>query len=327
MRGEGPRVIATVGGKPLFFHSNNSPKLPQGKFGETIDKRSAMASNTPQNWFDRTEKRLKRSIQKRILKISRYIVEMATFFGDDDKHQWQLFSALSRKNGIQFDNVVSIGGHCATSSTLKKMGLKQWSGPFDWVFSDIAVITHCICDDFNIFLDKKHHRHVPRAERLHKRVNVCDHEYYRIQYGISFMFNHYDITDDSVYEYYTRCVNRFRQSLCEPNQTLLVGIYADASQRQFLALCKAVERYPAATLLIIHAKHSGWSEFGATLVAAHGRHQFYEMNMIGDIGPVNFENGYDEVLFQALIDARLHNIEDSRTIELKNLDEALFSEK
>ena len=48
---------------------------------------------------------------------------------------------------LPVDSIMSIGSHCLTSATLKRSGLKRFSGPFDWIFSNLAMVADCIEDE------------------------------------------------------------------------------------------------------------------------------------------------------------------------------------
>ena len=50
---------------------------------------------------------------------------------------------------------ISIGPYCSTADILKKHNHRLQAFPFDYIFSSLEMIKHCINDQFNIFLDKK----------------------------------------------------------------------------------------------------------------------------------------------------------------------------
>lgn len=52
-------------------------------------------------------------------------------------------------NNIKY--ICSIGSWCITGTLLKKANLKTESYPFDWNFTNIDVVKHCIEDNFKIF--------------------------------------------------------------------------------------------------------------------------------------------------------------------------------
>jgi hypothetical protein len=203
----------------------------------------------------------------------------------------------------RFDNIISLGTHCLTSFTLKKFRLKKWSGPFDWIFANMGMITHCIEDNFYTYLDRKYHQAVPEESRIHTDANACEHTYYRDNYGIRFLFNHYDASVEQHFQYYKRCVERFQCALNGQARNLLVCISDCISPDEFLRLNEAIRRHPNSTLLAVCAIHSGWKEFGAKLVDVQGENRLYELRMAGELGPMEFTSGYDEAVFRALLDA------------------------
>jgi len=104
-------------------------------------------------------------------------------------------------NQESFNYAISLGCACNTSLYLKELGLKQFSLPYDWIFSNLDTIEHTIKDDFNSFLDKN----------LIDSVNQkrASHNLYH-----SFLFNHRNPKDnENDYQYYQRCIDRFKQVL------------------------------------------------------------------------------------------------------------------
>ena len=48
---------------------------------------------------------------------------------------------------------ISIGPCCFTTEYIKSSGLRTNSYPFDWIFSSIEMVNHCITNKFQTFLD------------------------------------------------------------------------------------------------------------------------------------------------------------------------------
>ena len=48
---------------------------------------------------------------------------------------------------------ISVGPCCFTTEYIKSSGLRTNSYPFDWIFSSIEMVNHCINDKFKMFLD------------------------------------------------------------------------------------------------------------------------------------------------------------------------------
>ena len=59
----------------------------------------------------------------------------------------------------------ALGTHCFSSSFLRRLGVREWSGPFDWTFSSLPMVAHCVADDFKTFLDRSHYEPVPVDQR------------------------------------------------------------------------------------------------------------------------------------------------------------------
>ncbi len=111
---------------------------------------------------------------------------------------------------MEFNNVCSLGTLCHTSYFIKQSNLKTESYPFDWIYSNINVIIDCLEDNFSKFLDKKYYVNV-------KNSPACSHSLY----GNS-MFNHYNPLKPEIYDYYSRCVNRFINLLNNSNNKLFI---------------------------------------------------------------------------------------------------------
>lgn len=150
---------------------------------------------------------------------------------------------------VQGIEIVSIGDHCLTASVLKNLGLKKASYPFDWIFSDIRMVNHCIQDEFSTFLDRSQHIKIADTEKLSPDANFCDHRYYKEHYGVLFAFNHYDVSVDNVYRYYQRCVNRFVKLLNSDTKVIFVCISQRICQNDFDELSKTLSPYKNKYLL------------------------------------------------------------------------------
>jgi hypothetical protein len=109
---------------------------------------------------------------------------------------------------------VPLGTHCFSASLLRRWKLRAWSGPFDWLFSSLPMITHCLDDDFRTFLDRSQYEPVPVAARRDgPEANRVHHRLYREMFGVDFIFNHHDVHEDAPYAHFQRAVARFRQAL------------------------------------------------------------------------------------------------------------------
>jgi hypothetical protein len=101
---------------------------------------------------------------------------------------------------------------CHSSAILKRNNLKLCSYPFDWIYSNCDNIIHCIEDDFKIFLDKSYYINISKSQCGHSKYN-------------NLMFNHNNpLINVDHYNYYVRCVDRFKNLLQKQEHKLFIMI-------------------------------------------------------------------------------------------------------
>lgn len=131
------------------------------------------------------------------------------------------YAKVAATRGLEIElpaaTYIALGVQCFSSSFLRRLGVRHWSGPFDWTFSSLPMIAHCIADDFATFLDRDQYEPVPVEQRPNgPTVNRVQHRFYLSQFGVQFVFNHHDVHLDAGYAYIRRCVDRFRHALVSP---------------------------------------------------------------------------------------------------------------
>ena len=62
---------------------------------------------------------------------------------------------------------VSIGPYCSSADIIKINGLRNSSYPFDYLFSSLKMVKHCINNRFKIFLDKRYHKYCSEYHSHH----------------------------------------------------------------------------------------------------------------------------------------------------------------
>ena len=62
---------------------------------------------------------------------------------------------------------ISIGPYCNAADIIKNAGLRKSSYPFDYIFSSLTMIKHCINDRFNTFLDKNYYKYCSDSSMQH----------------------------------------------------------------------------------------------------------------------------------------------------------------
>jgi hypothetical protein len=132
---------------------------------------------------------------------------------------------------MAYNVVVSIGNSCLASWTCKKAGLKRFSCPFDWIFTGVDVIIDCLTTDFQVFLDKEQYDTYLDTQKsaIHKK------------YGRIFLHHDPRLTED--YEYFQRCVNRFKQ-VCrsETLKVMFLMTYYNKSRDEIPFVIQDVKR-------------------------------------------------------------------------------------
>jgi hypothetical protein len=111
--------------------------------------------------------------------------------------------------------VCSLGPRCHTAGFLKRNNLKKASYPFDWIFCNLNMILHCLEDDFNTFLDKKYFTILDNnsPKQQHKFYSECENE---------ILFNHHNPLNIKDYNYFKRCILRFKNLLLKPELKLFI---------------------------------------------------------------------------------------------------------
>jgi len=137
--------------------------------------------------------------------------------------------------------IISFGYRCSVAGILKKLGLKHESFPFDWLVSRLSVIKHCIEDDFQEFLKLENYQeryactfgHMNTTDRYvcdeHMLVNMFYQPFYNTNptnaYQYHLAMNHHNIMEKpSDYEYYKRCVERFRNEFTAKTSKMFVHV-------------------------------------------------------------------------------------------------------
>jgi hypothetical protein len=141
----------------------------------------------------------------------------------------------------------SLGTHCYSAWLLDRVGARKYAGPFDWLFSDLGMIAHCIEDNFRLFLDPT--KYVILDEHGH-----CGHSFYGPRFDRSVIFNHHDMMQAKDYSHFVRAVERFRRLLSSKGAKifLCVSVPSRATDERIRALSNAISaRTTDAQILIV----------------------------------------------------------------------------
>ena len=152
-------------------------------------------------------------------------------------------------------NFISIGPFCATAQNIKDCGQRKFAYPFDWAFSSLEIVKHCLDDRFEIFLDKSYY-----TKGFHE--NATQHTYYhklmdtevlnkRLRHtnnkpALEADFLHHDnlIRDNERYECYIRRCNRLLELIDNGENICLVyyNMYCNDTE-ELIAFSKHFEKY------------------------------------------------------------------------------------
>lgn len=207
----------------------------------------------------------------------------------------EALAPLAKRIAARDLSLISIGGHCITSGLLQTLGLRLRSYPFDWLFSSLRMIEHCLRDDFAEFLNPAQYEPVPVEQRSKPGVNRTDHRLYRDEFGVEHVFNHHDMPEKLAH--FERTVRRFQGA---PNPHLLhiaqerpaeileqVEAVARASEGKVLAVC--VTRDP--TVVAPEARHFASGE----------DYDIYELPTRARLKGLGFGSPRDEQAFGRLL--------------------------
>lgn len=207
----------------------------------------------------------------------------------------------------RFSQAISLGNFCHAAFTLRKLHLRAFSGPFDWIFTNPAVTEHILSDNFNCFLDESFFEPVDLEQRVVVEANQCEHNYYREHFGLRFLFNHHTPSNADDYAHYLRAVANFRQALANTESLILFVTQQAEHLLQLSSIVKALkpfgDRFALLAVCFDHATTSSAACLYERLtVVAHDSH-ILALHLCCD-SPSNgviFENDDDNQRFEALI--------------------------
>lgn len=192
-------------------------------------------------------------------------------------------------NTMDITYTCSLGSLCHSSQLLKRNLLKKESYPFDWIHMDPDMVLHCLRDKFSLFLDK--------SKYVRLLGNRCGHTYYHEK-----MFNHHNPLNKEDYDYYVRCVNRFKRLLRQSDRKLFVLMLVNLDKIETEEMIRFNETFSTYTknytLLVIHHRKQSTQSHRFT---RHKNIDFLELHTVSESDGVVFlderDNAYlDHVL-------------------------------
>jgi hypothetical protein len=123
----------------------------------------------------------------------------------------------------------SLGSFCQSAEILIKLGVREFSTPFDWIYSNIDIVKHCLQDDFKTYLDKSEYFKVEPNQYVinpwgHKTYSaLIDYKYETVPNG--FFVHHDPLNNEKEYAHFGRCVQRFRDVLASDEKKVFLYMY------------------------------------------------------------------------------------------------------
>lgn len=149
---------------------------------------------------------------------------------------------LSDKN---FDNVISLGFFCSIAKDIESLGLRNFSGPFDWMVTTWNGIFRCFQTNFEVFLKKEnlYQADVDRciyADKINNIIYFHDFSKYKTL----------DEQFDDVKKKYNRRIKRFYDEIKKP--TLFIRYIWDGELKgEKINEIRTIEKdYPIFRMLI-----------------------------------------------------------------------------
>ena len=187
--------------------------------------------------------------------------------------------------------VVSLGCNCLTAYTLRQLGLRSFSGPFDWIYSTPAMVDHAVRDGFSSFLDRSQLTGIGgfkfKASHTLYSPMVCS-ENSHVTNGV--LFNHHDPLSDEGHGYFKRTVQRFEHVMRCPNQKLLalfsIEAWGPADDGKLMGLFRTLVEVARATrFVLLVVKIAAPAPAGG----AHGRRELPCMRATANGGSCRME--------------------------------------
>jgi hypothetical protein len=209
---------------------------------------------------------------------------------------------------LEINYTCSLGGLCHSSQILKRNKYKSCSYPFDWIFSSCDTIMDCIEDNFNIFLDKSYYINISQS--------TCGHS----KYGNS-MFMHFNpLINIEHYNYYVRCVDRFKNLLQQQEHKLFIMTFnnmnnIDENTKNNIIdfnnkFSKYTSNYTLLVILNIISKEHNYHKF--TYV---DNIHFLELHTLLRSNGCEFINNDDNIYLDNIIKSKYNFIPNNKTLK------------
>jgi len=125
---------------------------------------------------------------------------------------------------IEFKYACSLGNYCFSAALLNMIKVRDRALPFDWLFTTPKFTSEVLKNDFQDFLDPKYYTDISLNEPANERQ--AGHTLYHENF-----FNHKDPRQKLDYDYYVRCVDRFREFIKIEDKKLFICSYKNLGNK------------------------------------------------------------------------------------------------
>ena len=204
---------------------------------------------------------------------------------------------------LEIKYTCSLGSLCHSSQLLKRNKYKLCSYPFDWIFSKCDNIIHCIEDNFNIFLDKSYYINISKTQCGHSKYNKC-------------MFNHHNpLINIDHYNYYVRCVDRFKNLLQKQEHKLFTMIFINMEnineniKNEMIDFNNKFSKYTSNYTLLVIFNISNKQQNHHIFTYNDNIH-FLELHTLSTSWGAEFKNGDDNIYLDNIMKSNYYLVED-----------------
>jgi hypothetical protein len=200
---------------------------------------------------------------------------------------------------VEVNYACSFGPSCHAANILKRNNIKVCSYPFDWIFSNPDIISHCVEDGFKNFLDKTNYATKSKWQ--------CKNTYYNKK---KVMFNHYNpLINEAHYDYYVRCVDRFKDLLKKKEHKLFVMLvmnkndFNDSIKNDIIKFNDKFSNHTSNYTLLVICNVLGKKENNHKFTYSNNIH-FLELDTLSSSQGSWYENQDDNIYLDNLIKSK-----------------------
>mmetsp|Transcript_32415 Transcript_32415/g.96563 ORF Transcript_32415/g.96563 Transcript_32415/m.96563 type:complete len:452 (-) Transcript_32415:119-1474(-) len=221
-----------------------------------------------------------------------------------------------------FSHVLSFGSRCLVARVLQEAGVRKYAGPFDWIYSTVEMVRHCLQDRFEVFL---------APEQLQRAGHAWGHQTYGPMIRRGVVFPHHEPLERDR-SHFVRSAERLRHVLASPERKLLVLAHVVRSRKELRLLPRSllelrslfddlrtqgVSNFELAAVHVVEGRSkwrcgpSGTSEVPkvrAVHDTGHGceRLVLHELQCVGGCTGLRFKSALDEEALRSIILDRRH---------------------